>query len=91
MLCPACSQRFIVTILNHRQLTGIEHHADALIGEIKLLITTSTPWDLRHLVAEQVTQYHGLQRPSDDVSVLLNIDLADLGHLGSHHSLQPTL
>jgi hypothetical protein len=56
VLSAACTNHFIDTILYNEKLTCVENHADIRIREVKLLIATSSPWDLRELARIHISQ-----------------------------------
>jgi hypothetical protein len=47
VLSAACTDNFVYAILNNEKLSSIEDHADIRVGEVILLISTSSPGDFR--------------------------------------------
>lgn len=78
ILSTAITDDLIDTVLDDGQLTSIEHHADVRVGEVVLLVTRASPWELTHLASFHVTKEQGAVGGGNKESVLVNIDLADL-------------
>jgi hypothetical protein len=62
VLCSACTNNLIYTILNDKQLTSIKYHADVRVREVILFIPTSSPGDLRELARLHISKQESAAR-----------------------------
>lgn len=77
VLSVAGSNHLVDSILDDRELSSVEDHADVRVREVKLLIARATPWELTQLAHIHVSQEKGAVSTSDKVAVLVDVNLAD--------------
>jgi len=88
VLSTAGTNDFIDTVLDNRELTSVEHHADVRVGEVELLVSRATPWELGKLAGLHVTEEESAVGGGDQEAILVDIDLLDLVSLvGLEHDL----
>jgi len=59
VLGTASSNDLVDTVLDNREFTGVEDHADLGVREVKLLVSAASPWELGDLTALHITQENG--------------------------------
>ena len=82
ILGSAGSDDLVETVLNDRELSGVEDHADIWVGEVILLVTTSSPWEFRNLAGLSISQKESAVSGGNQVSESVDVDLGDLVALG---------
>jgi len=77
ILSSAGADNLIHAVLHDKQLASIENHAYVGVGEVKLLIATASPGDLRELAGLHIAQKHGAGGGCNQVPVLIHVYLGD--------------
>ena len=78
ILGAARSNDLINAILNDGKLPSIEDHADLRVREVKLLISTASPWQFRDFAALHVPEEDRVVGECNKETILVNVDFRNL-------------